>query len=445
MNAIHRLHVYLDGHQLPVGLLISWEDGAATFQYAEHYLQQPSAIPISLSLPLAAEPFGDVLTRAFFQNLLPEDGQSVQQVMDLHRIAQSDFVGLLFYLGADCPGAMSCVPENAGPAKVPGVLSTDYAPLTSDDISEFVRRMANREPLPEEVRDPSPVAGVQKKIALTLLPDGSFALPKRGLGAPTTHILKVPRANEGRDARLEQGAAILAAAAGLDVVVPDYLEFGAHPALLLQRYDRRVIDGVAYRLHQEDFAQALGLPATMKYQRRGTADRQFDAKSIYNLLQETAEPGKSITNFLKLTLLNCCVGNADNHAKNHSLLYMGGPNPIMAPAYDLLPTRMNPKLLSEMGFNIGNAKTSEDITSGDLAALFSIFGLSAPAANRFARDEIAPMFQKMDKAGADLGLKDFDDMMGQNLEALAAASGLSLHIRERDYYAPKGGGWASES
>jgi serine/threonine-protein kinase HipA len=403
-------------------------------------------VPLSLSLSFQAEAFGDQATRSFFENLLPENDQ-MRRVIDLHGIDRADFVGLLAHLGADCPGAISCVPQGAGPVKNPGVLETDYETVDAATIADFVRRMANGDPLPDEVRDPSPVAGYQQKIALARRPDGSFALPRPNTGAPTTHILKTPQVRDRRDAELERAAARLARAAGLSVMVPETPEFGGHPTILIERYDRVVIDGVVYRLHQEDFAQALGLPASLKYERRGTPDRSFNAAAVHDLLQRTATPALAIREFLKLTLFNACVGNADNHAKNHSLLYTDGPAPVLAPAYDLLPTRLNPTLHADMGFRIGTAGAVEDVVALDMALLFRTFGFSDPAALRFAGGEVATLMMALDKAAADRDVapKDLDDLLGGNLEIMSEACGLALPLRERDHFQAAAGGWLSGS
>ncbi|MXW86682.1 MAG: type II toxin-antitoxin system HipA family toxin, partial [Boseongicola sp. SB0667_bin_21] len=175
-----------------------------------------NAIPhaISASLPIRAEPFGDVAARGFFSNLQFEN-EMRDQVMQRHGIAERDIVGLLAHLGADCPGAISRVPEGAPPGKWPGRLGIDYealdgapvvpeAPATGFDIvplpveGTFACLMASprdHRRLPAGIDDPSPLAGVQGKVALAALPNGRLGLPKPGSGAPTTHILKVPRAS----------------------------------------------------------------------------------------------------------------------------------------------------------------------------------------------------------------------------------------------------------
>lgn len=442
MTAERILDVYMDGWLEPAGRLIGWSDQSASFQYNEAYLASGQGLPLSLSLPLMPASFDDVRARAFFANLLPENDQ-LQQLMDQHGIARSDFVALLEHLGADCPGALSCVPLGAGPVKAPGVMATDYDPVDNQVVADLVGRMARREPLPDEVRDPSPLAGVQRKIALTRLPGGGFALPRPKTGAPTTHILKTPRAAEAREAGLEAASARMARAVGLNVAVPEVVELGGYPSVLIERYDRRVEGGVIFRVHQEDFAQALGLPASLKYERYGQAPRVFDLGAIAWVLEQTAAPALAKREFIKLTLFNACIGNADNHAKNHSLLYVGA-SPVLSPAYDLVPTRLNPNLRAEMGFRLGSAAALEEIDANAVAALFLAFGFSEKAAGRFAADHLATLFLALDAAANDAP-KDFDDMIGANIEIVSSACGLELPVRERDYYEPVGGGWRAGS
>lgn len=437
------LDVFLDGRETPAGILASLDNGSTIFQYADDYFSDENAVPLSLSLPPRPDPFEDIATRAFFENLLPENDQ-MRRVIDLHGIDRSDFVGLLQHLGADCPGALSCVPHGSGPVKNPGILATDYDLLDLDTLTDFVQRMSLGQSLPDEIRDPSPVAGYQQKIALTLMPGGRFALPRIGTGAPTTHILKTPQIRDARDAELERTAAQMAAQVGLSVAIPEVLVLEGHPSILIERYDRTVHDGVVRRIHQEDFAQALGLPASLKYERRGSADRSFNSAGAYSLLQRTKVPAKTIREFIKLTIFNAIIGNADNHAKNHSLLYVGGPSPNLAPAYDLLPTRLNPNLHPEMGFRIGQAKTVEEVTAQDIALLLTIMGFSEAAALRFAGDEIASLMLALDVAAGGV-VKDWDDMIGANLETCSAAFGLNLNLRDRDSYQAIGGGWISGS
>jgi serine/threonine-protein kinase HipA len=163
-------------------------------------------------------------------------------------LVAGDVVGLLKHFGADCAGAVSCLPLDALPVKAPGVLGSDYQPLEDTELVAIVKSLAEARRLPAAVDDPSPVAGVQSKIALTLLPGDRFALPRPGLRVPTTHILKVPERRHGRDARLEEAAALLAAAAGLDVSVPRAIKVGDYEALLIERLS------LAVKIRERDYS-----------------------------------------------------------------------------------------------------------------------------------------------------------------------------------------------
>ncbi|MFC3327588.1 HipA N-terminal domain-containing protein [Mesorhizobium cantuariense] len=66
------LDVRLDGFVDPIGALVRDENGSVAFVYKADYLRRSDATALSLSLPLAEEPYRDVIARAFFDNLLQE-------------------------------------------------------------------------------------------------------------------------------------------------------------------------------------------------------------------------------------------------------------------------------------------------------------------------------------------------------------------------------------
>lgn len=438
MAARLALDVRLEQFAVPIGVLAAFDDGAVRFEYAPAYVTSPSALPLSLALPLQAEPFDDFETRTFFQNLLPENNQ-LDEVIARERLPRDDVAGLLYHLGADCPGAISCLPRGRPPAKTPGQLAVDYQVIAPEQLEEIVRRLAFQEPLDDIVRDPSPVAGVQRKVAIVALPDGRFAFPRPASGVPTTHILKVPYRTRPREARLEAEAAALAEACGLNVVRSEARRFGEHEALLIPRFDRRITaDGHVLRIHQEDFAQALALPPGRKYQRPGDRGRQFSAAEVAVLLDRTAEPARARRDFLAATVFNMLTGNVDNHAKNHALLYDIGRAPRVAPLYDLLPTRLDRSFTSDFAFRIGAAERLEDLTVEDFALFLNTFGLSVAAARRFLTDQLGPMIERLEVAAQALprSLKDFDDLIGRETEHLVEVLELGLEIRERDYVPP---------
>lgn len=421
------LDVRLEGVAPPVGTLTRFDDGGTAFLYHPDYLALPGAFPISLSLPFSSLAFPDYVTRAFFENLLQENDQ-LRRIVTRERLDRDDIVGILYHVGSDCAGALSCLPVGAAPVKVPGRLNVDYDPLPPDVINDYVDRLANRRPLPAEARDPSPVAGVQNKLSLCFY--GSFAFaPKQGVGVPTTHILKVPPVGEPDAADLELMCAELARHCGFEVAATRLQMFGPNPALVVERFDRvRSPDGSAItRVHQEDFAQALGLPPALKYQRDG---RGFDAPAAAALLRRTARPALARREFLRATIFNLAIGNNDNHAKNHALLYDGGTAPRFAPLYDLVPVRLHadPDVSPDFAFAIGAARRFEELTRGDIADLLNDFGILGEAAHRFRLDTLGPLLIDLLFAASFMEprFSAFRDLIARQTTALAELLGVTL-------------------
>lgn len=439
------LDIRLEAFRLPIGLLSRNLDGGMAFQYAADYTARTDAVPLSLSLPLQAEPFADFAARPYFQNLLQENDQ-LQAVIDRERLSRDDIVGLLYHLGGDCAGAVSCLPAGAAPIKVPGSLATDYDFLSPTEIAAIARNLAANGTIPDGTRDPSPVAGIQPKIALVVSPDGRFALPKPGRGAPTTHLMKVPRQRDAREVVLEAGASRLAAACGLDVAIAHVIDLDGVAALIVQRFDRTFsVDGLIRRIHQEDFAQALGLPPSLKYERNGDSRRAFNFEAILSVLTKCAPAAAALDAFLHAAFFNLAIGNTDNHAKNHALLYDQGSAPRLAPLYDLVPIRISDRYIHDLAFRIGEATTAEHLSARDVALFLNQAGMTKAAARRFTKVQLARLFGSLDSAiDAELnGMKDFGDLIGTELRRLNNALDLDMRVIERDFFTPRAPGWAA--
>lgn len=422
------LDVFFEAIPAPIGQLSRDDDGACTFCYLTDHLPHP----ISLSLPVQEEPFGDVLTRNFFSNLLFENAQR-ERVMQRHNLDFGDVVGLLAHLGADCTGSISCVPVGQGPAKLPGDLTQDYDPLDDKQLTRIMASLRDLRRVPDETGDPSPLAGVQGKIALTILPDGRFALPKLGLNVPTTHILKVPRARDM--VMVDQEHLLMTLMADVQshpVARTSVLGEGDLRGLLVTRFDSVVEGTLVRRLHQEDFAQALGLGPNLKYERNGSEQRRFDAAAIGSILAQTAIPGRSRQAFLEVTFANLLLGNTDNHAKNHALLY-NGPKPDFAPVYDVAPILIDDDVLHQLSFDIGRAKMTDDITSADIKAFLHAIGfprITSPLLQRL-RDMASDVANKVPQLQGPVQ-KRIGDAIAEQAKWLGLAVGAEVEIPDRD-------------
>lgn len=422
------LDVHLEGIDHPVGKLVRQDDGGVSFRY----LSEDLPFPISLSLPIREEPFGDRITRAFFSNLIFENAER-DQIMQRHRLDYNDVVGLLVHLGRDCPGAISCVPEGAGPAKMPGRLSSDYDPLTDAEVREIMVSLQERRRIPDHTRDPSPLAGVQGKIALARLGDGRFALPRVGLNVPTTHILKVPSFRDITSVSQEHLLTrMMAELQPHPVSQTEIMGEGELQGLLITRFDRRTQGDAVSRIHQEDFAQALGLGPGLKYQRNGTAGHAFSAKAVGAMLAQTESPGIARAAFLNITLANLLLGNTDNHAKNHALLYTG-PRPILAPAYDIVPVLIDAQVTHQLAFDIGSAQMGDDIVASDLEQLVRDLGFArmTPALRKSMGEVAGRAVEQINRLQGP-GRKPIGDAMAAMTKALVEVLGVDLVVPERD-------------
>ncbi len=437
------LHVWLEASAEPIGYLVRGDDADLSFSYRTEWLRNPDAHSLSLSLPLREQPFGDGPARAWFGNLLQENDQ-LDSVMARHGIDRGDIAGLLEHVGADLAGSVSVLPIDSPPVKRPGSLGEDYDPLTEDVLRDIVTRLAEGKPLPDEMRDPSPVAGVRRKISLAVLPDGRFAIPRANTGAPTTHILKLPDRIYRTEARDEAFVTLVAAQCGLPVGTCAADAIGGHDVLLIERFDRVVENGLVYRGHVEDFAQASGLPADLKYERRGTEGRRFDATTIGTILAATDQPALARNVYLKMTLFNLLLGNNDNHAKNNALFHSAGGSVQLTPFYDLTPVQSVNHYTDELAFALGAAKRFDDIAGADLEAFCQAIGIPASGTPVLLRDAARELLDQLEQlsAGFPPEMRVLDRLFGYTATHLNDILDLGRTLRERDAHVTSGGGWS---
>ena len=73
--------------------------------------------------------------------------------------------------------------------------------------------------------------------------------------------------------------------------------------------------------------------------------------------------------------MNLLLGNTDNHGKNHALLYTGGPRPVLAPVYDVMPVLADDQVLHQLAFHIGAALMTDELREADFEKLATDLGM----------------------------------------------------------------------
>ena len=345
----NRLSVWWDGNI--TGCLYLGPDGDTQFAYDAAWLADATAPALSFSLPKQAEPFNRRACQAFFGGILPEEGQRTAIARALGVSADNEF-RLLEYLGGEVAGALTLLPEGEMPA-----LPSAAAPklLDDDSLVQLLDHLPIRPMLAGEDGLRLSLAGAQSKLPVLVI-DGQIALPAPG--QPTSHILKPPIARFAGTTENEYFCMSLARAVGLDVAPVEMRVVGDRSFHLIARYDRAIGSaGGVIRLHQEDFAQALGIPSHRKYASEGGPT----FTDCFALLRRAAtRPPRDILGLLDAAIFNLIIGNGDAHAKNFSLLHRDGAI-TLAPLYDLLSTILYPALSAKLAMKIGGKAILEDI------------------------------------------------------------------------------------
>ena len=338
--ASDRLSVYL--HNSLVGYLWLSNTSRLSFQYDLGYLENPDAIPLSLSLPLREAPYLNDTARPFFSNLLPE-GEVRSLIAKIKKISEHNDFKLLEAIGGECAGAVSIIPEHS-------VLRTesDYTVLTEQEIEDIIKENAVRPVLilKDELR--LSLAGAQNKIPIYYI-NGRFYLTS-GI-APSSHILKPPSPYFEDIVQNEYFCMKLADIVQLPVPKSFILKGKRKIAYIVERYDRiKGKDGTIERIHQEDLCQVLGCMPDQKYENEGGPSLSgcSQALDVYS-----SQPILDKQTLVKWVILNYFIGNADAHGKNLSLIREIGGTIRLAPFYDLISTRVYDEISEKMAMKIG--------------------------------------------------------------------------------------------
>ena len=371
------LDVYLRRHL--AGQLIQDEHGQTSFRYAESWLNDAKAIPLSHSLPLGKERFSRKECQGFFAGILPEQSKREIIAKNLGISARNDFA-MLEQIGGECAGAVVFVPVGESLAE----RNYGYRQLSSEKLAEILRQLPRRPLMAGEDGIRLSLAGAQDKIALHVS-NNQISLPLGG--APSTHILK-PAIERFEGIVFNEALCMkLAQAIGLHTAKTEVGKVENIDYLLVERYDRtRLQDSPGgpehlEREHQEDFCQALGIVPDHKYQNEGGPS----LKQCFALLRELSRvPVIDLQRLLDAVIFNFLIGNHDAHGKNFSLRY--GRQTRLAPLYDVLSTAYYPELSPKMAMKIGGEYSSDKVFPKHFDQLAEEAGLAKPVVKRRVRE-----------------------------------------------------------
>lgn len=331
------LDVWMNGQR--VGLWFWSRTGMPGFRYDPGWQLSPNARPLSISLPIPAGG-GDVMgakVEHYFDNLLPDSSRIRERLRRRFKTPSTQTADLLAAIGRDCVGALQLMPQGMTPPRHDRIDST---PLTDTQVEtllgEVTQDGTNESALCADFR--ISIAGAQEKTAL-LRVGQRWHLPEAA--TPTTHIFKLPlglvgnvQADMSDSVENEWLCAALLGALGFDVAPCEMGLFGRRKVLIVERFDRRWVDGGSWiaRLPQEDFCQATGTPGDLKYE----SDGGPGIRAGLGLLSSGSKADADKLVFIKTQLAFWLIAATDGHAKNFSIFLERGGGFHMTPLYDVL-------------------------------------------------------------------------------------------------------------
>jgi len=124
------LEVYLHRHL--IGKLVQTDHGQMVFDYVESWLTNPTAIPLSQSLPLTKKHFTRNDCRGFFAGVLPDESKREIIARNLGISARNDFA-MLEGIGGECAGAVTFIAEGTSLPEPENA----YRPLNAQELASI--------------------------------------------------------------------------------------------------------------------------------------------------------------------------------------------------------------------------------------------------------------------------------------------------------------------
>ncbi len=353
-----RLNVWMNGSH--VGVFTSLKRGVA-FEY------DWNAPRISFSLPKDGE-WREDTPENFLENLLPESGAAKYAMMQAVGAKSQESFDLPE--NVDSAGALVFSRND----EMPTIASVPPAEATDDEIATRIAAV-KRTPDSWFVRNKGArfsLAGAQGKFSLSRVGD-EWVWPNGAV--PSTHILKPAGIYDADE--VEHATMMLSKMVGIETPESDIQEFNGQQTYIVERFDRRIENGMPVRLPMEDMVQALGLPSSEKY--------KVSAVDTLTTLRKMDPSGRLGEEWLRRLAFNVAVDNCDAHARNYSVMPTSpdGESWKLSPAYDVMTTTVWPGLTDKLAMPFSGAEHASEVTPDHYARLADYCGFDPDT----ARDE----------------------------------------------------------
>ena len=382
--------------------------GRLTFKYSDEYASGQNLTPLSLSMPVGETTYRNRPIEAYLRGLMPDHKDVRERWARRYGVKDRDSFGLIAAIGTDCAGAAIFAPEDEFDHAMSG--QGGLEPLDEGDIAARLRSLRADDSNWQEEDEHWSLAGGQGKFALTRT-DGSWSRPTGP--TPSTHIVKPGIASIGAQALSEHICLTTYANIGMSTAKTEYVEFEDQPAIVVERYDRRIgPSGAVTRIHQEDMCQVFAIGPSKKYQTDGGPD----VRRISERLLEVADE-ESNRRFARAVIVNYLIGAPDAHAKNYSIMLIGNSS-TLAPVYDivsgLIPGADGALRYPKVAMSIGGEMRIGEVEGKNWARFATACGLD--------EDDIRSMVHE--------AARDIPDAMNDAMSTVPRAAGIEMLRQE---------------
>ncbi|MBP5451164.1 MAG: HipA domain-containing protein [Treponema sp.] len=406
-----QVQIEINGTFVNAGRLLGNDFSDSVFIYDSDYISSSEHCPVSISLPFQDKAFSVQATRNYFEGLLPE-GFSRQCIASSIHADTEDYISILRVLGSECLGAIRILDEDS-PIK-----TFEYKKLTDDEIKSLAAEGATKA-MDLVVQSHLSLTGASGKIGLFYDEKTNEWFLPIGL-APSNYIVKQSHVRLKNLVLNEQLCLTTARKLGIDVPESFVFECGnkkTDDSVLFasKRFDRFTdslsmqVNGhtVPYRLHQEDFAQAMGIKSSSKYELSG----EGYLKKMFDILKNhSSNPIEDQLKLWKITIFNYLIGNTDNHIKNTSLIYSKDLKSIrLAPCYDIVSTKIYDSGTEEMSLSINGKLNHSEITPFDFETEAQHLGLGQKLAMKIFSEMTETFNDALSSASRELKEKGFQE------------------------------------
>ncbi|VEB35682.1 HipA protein [Legionella sainthelensi] len=331
--------------------------------YSENW--QKTGYAISPHLPFY-EDIPPLNVQRFLRNLLPE-GKPLEVLIDSFHVSKSNTFGLIRALGLDIPGSLVILPSNQA---IPS--QANFRLITNEELEERLNHPDSYSLIVWDGKPRLSVAGVQDKINIVINKKGDLGFGEGGLCS--THILKFETQKLSNLVLNEYLSMQLARRCALSVANVQMLHFGQHSALLVERFDRKLVTtNTVKRRHLIDGCQALNLPPEYKYEQNFGNGRDVahirdgvSLPKLFDFANQCMNPAKTKQQILDWVLFNVLIFNCDAHGKNISF-FVGVDGISLAPFYDLVNIKMYPEFEHNLAMALGDEFEDDNVNAYQLA------------------------------------------------------------------------------